>query len=118
MSPISQVQVIGHYEYFQWAFSPRILFSEVLPDADQMPVLVADIKIAAAIVLIFDGPVDCHAALLQLGIHGVDVVDTNVERPVLVERDRMWRAGLVEDLLPCRARQCRTSAAHRRIYRG
>src|SRR5262249_16515862 len=48
-------------------------------------------------ILIFDLPLNCHSALLQLRVHCVDVVNIDVECPVLVERDRMRRAGFVEE---------------------
>src|SRR5262245_1647288 len=62
-----------------------------------MTILVTNIKIAAAVILIFDLPLNCHLALLQLRVHRVDVVNIDVECPILVERDRMRRAGFVEE---------------------
>src|SRR5215471_11373039 len=72
-------------------------FIELLSDADQVTILVTDIKIAAAVILIFDRSLNCHVTLLQLRVHCVDVVNIDVECPVLVERDRMRRARFVEE---------------------
>ena len=61
-----------------------------------MTVRIAQVEVAAPIVLILDIAVDDNAAAFQFGAHRVDIVDIDIKCPVLVERNRMRRAHFIE----------------------
>jgi hypothetical protein len=47
---------------------------------------IADVEIVASVELILDCAVDRYAAPRHFGVYRVDIVDIDVERPILVER--------------------------------
>src|SRR6185312_8979012 len=66
----------------------RDIFSafQNLPDADDMTVGIADIEIPAAVILSLDLALERHTPCGDFGCDRVDVIDVDIERPVLVER--------------------------------